>query len=248
MIQIEHFLQQRFCVAPRAVIRNAILSGIHGTPGAPRLVVHVNLHSLYLRSRDTSLAAVLDDPTTFALFDGVALRLACRWRRGVWWPDVNGNDLVPSTLRVARPGTRVGLVGAASGIAAEAADRLRRTYPGIEVVLVADGFRDMQDETALVLRLRDARVDCLLLGLGSPLQEVVAYRWRRLLDLPLIWCVGGLFDTVSGRVARAPIWVRSLRLEWMWRLGCQPARTWRRVFIEGPWLIRCLLGSSVRWS
>jgi exopolysaccharide biosynthesis WecB/TagA/CpsF family protein len=243
MIQIEHFLQQRFCVAPHDVIRNAILRGIDAAPGAPRLVVHVNLHSLYLRSRNQGLATVLDDPSTFTLFEGVALRLACRWQRDVWWPDVNGADLVPATLGVARPGTRLGLVGSAPGVAAEAAVRLKQTYPEIEVVLVADGFRDMEDEAALLSRLREARIECLLLGLGSPLQEAVAYRWQRSLEIPLIWCVGGLFDTLSGRVARAPIWVRGLRLEWMWRLGCQPARTWRRVFIEGPWLIGTCSGT-----
>jgi N-acetylglucosaminyldiphosphoundecaprenol N-acetyl-beta-D-mannosaminyltransferase len=43
--------------------------------------------------------------------------------------------------------------------------------------------------------------------------------------------VGGLFDYYSGRVPRAPLWVRELGMEWLFRLGHEPARLWRRYLV-----------------
>ena len=66
-----------------------------------------------------------------------------------------------------------------------------------------------------------------LVAYGSPAQE----RWmdRNLgpLDIPVGIGVGGVLNFPSGRVPRAPGWVRRLELEWFHRLVVQPWR-WRR--------------------
>ena len=46
--------------------------------------------------------------------------------------------------------------------------------------------------------------------------------------------VGGLFDFYSGRVSRAPVWIREVGLEWVWRLLQEPGRMWRRYVIGNP--------------
>ena len=43
--------------------------------------------------------------------------------------------------------------------------------------------------------------------------------------------VGGLFDFYSGRVPRAPQWLRELGLEWLFRLLQEPRRMWRRYLL-----------------
>jgi N-acetylglucosaminyldiphosphoundecaprenol N-acetyl-beta-D-mannosaminyltransferase len=46
--------------------------------------------------------------------------------------------------------------------------------------------------------------------------------------------VGGLFDFYSGRIARAPVWMREMGLEWVFRLMQEPGRMWRRYVIGNP--------------
>ena len=54
--------------------------------------------------------------------------------------------------------------------------------------------------------------------------------------------VGGLFDFYSGRIPRAPMWMRELGLEWSWRLLQEPGRLWRRYVVGNPlFLFRVLV-------
>jgi N-acetylglucosaminyldiphosphoundecaprenol N-acetyl-beta-D-mannosaminyltransferase len=46
--------------------------------------------------------------------------------------------------------------------------------------------------------------------------------------------VGGLFDFYSGRIPRAPVWMREMGIEWVFRLMQEPGRMWRRYVIGNP--------------
>jgi len=46
--------------------------------------------------------------------------------------------------------------------------------------------------------------------------------------------VGGLFDFYSGRIPRAPAWMRETGLEWTYRLLQEPGRMWKR-YLVGNW-------------
>ena len=46
--------------------------------------------------------------------------------------------------------------------------------------------------------------------------------------------VGALLDFLSGAVPRAPLWMRRLRLEWLFRLAVEPGRLWRRYMVGNP--------------
>ncbi|HTS09097.1 MAG TPA: WecB/TagA/CpsF family glycosyltransferase, partial [Candidatus Eisenbacteria bacterium] len=48
---------------------------------------------------------------------------------------------------------------------------------------------------------------------------------------------GGLFDFVSGRVPRAPKWMRKVRIEWLFRLLIEPFRKGHRIFVVAPWFL-----------
>ena len=69
----------------------------------------------------------------------------------------------------------------------------------------------------------------------------VACRKPRGYRLPIGFAVGALFDFLSGDVSRAPSWVRSVRLEWVYRLLREPGRLWRRYLVGNPiFLLRVL--------
>jgi lipopolysaccharide/colanic/teichoic acid biosynthesis glycosyltransferase len=70
--------------------------------------------------------------------------------------------------------------------------------------------------------------------MGAPRQENWIERHRDRLNVKLLMGVGGLFDFCSGRIPRAPLWMRRAHLEWFWRLLQEPRRMWRRYVIGNP--------------
>ena len=63
----------------------------------------------------------------------------------------------------------------------------------------------------------------VLVGLGCPRQEVFTHAMRPLLDMPLL-AVGAAFDYHAGLLRKPPAWMQKYSLEWLWRLGLEPAR------------------------
>ncbi|MBI2032425.1 MAG: WecB/TagA/CpsF family glycosyltransferase [Candidatus Levybacteria bacterium] len=69
--------------------------------------------------------------------------------------------------------------------------------------------------------------DILFVALGSPKQEIWIAENLAKIDVKVAIGVGGAFDFISGEVRRAPVWIRKIGLEWLFRLMIQPWR-WKR--------------------
>jgi N-acetylglucosaminyldiphosphoundecaprenol N-acetyl-beta-D-mannosaminyltransferase len=59
-------------------------------------------------------------------------------------------------------------------------------------------------------------------------------RFRPRLEAPLLVGVGAAFDFFTGRQRQAPRWMQRSGLEWLFRLGSQPGRLWRRYLVYNP--------------
>ena len=64
--------------------------------------------------------------------------------------------------------------------------------------------------------------------MGMPAQEKWIARHLQELNVPVVMGVGGSFDVLSGKLARAPDVMRKMGIEWMYRLVQEPWR-WRRI-------------------
>lgn len=156
---------------------------------------------------------------------------------------VTGMELAGELVVLARKNNwKIALVGGGPGIAAQAAKGWKDRYPDLQIIseeagrVARDGTGDMAEEEA-VHRLVMQAPDIMLVAFGHPRQE----RWiaRRIGDFPslkVIVGVGGTFDVWSGRIPRAPAFLRSLGLEWSWRLVQEPYRVPRiiRAVISFP--------------
>lgn len=70
---------------------------------------------------------------------------------------------------------------------------------------------------------------------GSPQQELVARAIIERGDAQGVGlCCGASLEFLSGKVPRAPRWMRNLALEWLHRLATNPVRFGRRYLIDGP--------------
>ncbi len=176
--------------------------------------------------------------------DGIGITLAFRLlrllgRENVTGPvprRIPGADFVELLLRQVREEyafaqDRVVLVGG-RGYAATAPGALVlhgvqiNWHPGYDSV----NAPTKQEEEALCEYLEAQNPAIVFVAFGAPEQE----RWMRAhhalfqrLDTRLIMAVGGSFDYLTGRVPRAPRWMRFIGGEWLFRLWQQPWR-WRR--------------------
>jgi N-acetylglucosaminyldiphosphoundecaprenol N-acetyl-beta-D-mannosaminyltransferase len=93
------------------------------------------------------------------------------------------------------------------------------------------GYFSVEETGAVVERINASGADILLVALGAPRQERFIADHRAALTPSVAMGVGGLFDFYSGRIPRAPLLLRRVRLEWTWRLAMEPRRMWRRYLI-----------------
>jgi N-acetylglucosaminyldiphosphoundecaprenol N-acetyl-beta-D-mannosaminyltransferase len=175
---------------------------------------------------------------SLCLADGVPILWAARLLGSPLPEKVSGSDLVLPLARLAAERRwRVYLLGGSPGVAAEAGVKLSREL-GVDVVgtdsplVHEDGTTD-QAEQAL-RRLAATKPHLVLVALGAPKQERFIDRYRDRLRPAVAMGVGGSLDFMVGRVRRAPAWMSRAGLEWLFRLGQEPRRMWRRYLIEDP--------------
>ncbi|RVT93410.1 WecB/TagA/CpsF family glycosyltransferase [Sphingomonas crocodyli] len=209
--------------------------------GERRTVSFANAHSVNLAARDPAFRAALSQ--MLVLNDGIGVDLGSRLLYGARFPaNLNGTDFVPALLAAAQP-RKVALLGAAPGVADQAATRLAAAFPQHRFTVIGDGF--FADEAAIVDRLAAAQADYVLLGMGQPRQELFAARHAgRWPGVTL--CIGAYIDFAAGRVPRAPLWVRKLHGEWLFRLSIEPRRMAGRYLIGNARFLAAMLIQRVK--
>ncbi len=167
--------------------------------------------------------------------DGIGINIGCRMLNQSLLSNINGTDLFPRLCeRAAEGGHRLFLLGGLPGIAELAAKAMQERYPKLMIAGVHDGFFDGEQEAEVIEDINKSNADILLVGFGAPKQELWLARNREQLNATVCLGTGGLFDYYSGRIARAPVWIREIGLEWTWRLIQEPGRMWKRYIIGNP--------------
>ena len=142
---------------------------------------------------------------------------------------VPGSDMViPLARLAAQQGVPVAFVGSSDTTLEAAAAHLTRRISGLQIpVRIAPpyGFDPTGPAADIILkRLQAARIGLCFIALGAPKQEVFAARGRVLAPNVGFASVGAGLDFLGGLQARAPVWVRSIAMEWLWRGLSSPRR------------------------
>ena len=167
--------------------------------------------------------------------DGIGVRLASQMFGNGVMDNINGTDLFPLLCeRLANTSHSIFLLGAREGVAESTAANMQESYPGLSVAGYQDGYFTSEEEDIVIDRINASGANVLLVAMGAPQQEEWIARNRERLNVSLLMGVGGLFDFYSGRISRAPVWIREVGLEWGWRLLQEPGRMWRRYVIGNP--------------
>jgi N-acetylglucosaminyldiphosphoundecaprenol N-acetyl-beta-D-mannosaminyltransferase len=203
--------------------------------GSPGYVVTPNAHHVVLLQHDALLREIYEN-ALLVVPDGVPLLWAAKLL-GTRLPGrVNGTDLFETLCaRAAQEGLRVFLLGGREGAAAAAAARLSARHPSLDICGVhcpPMNFESNPTDCAdIAAAIAGARPDLLFVGLGAPKQEYWMYRNCRQLGVPVSLGIGVSFELVGGIVPRAPRWMQRSGLEWLYRLGAEPGRLWKRYLV-----------------
>jgi N-acetylglucosaminyldiphosphoundecaprenol N-acetyl-beta-D-mannosaminyltransferase len=202
---------------------------------APTRICFVNAHCMNIAAVDPEYREVL--ATSELVFaDGVGMRLAGRLLGDPIADNVNGTDMFPA-LCAALAGSELSifLLGARPGVAEQVGDWVAANHPGVTVAGCLPGYFGEHQIAQVVATIRASGASILLVAMGVPQQELWIRDHQAECGVPVALGVGGLFDFYSGRVRRAPVWMRRCGLEWAFRLLQEPGRLWRR-YLVGNWL------------
>jgi N-acetylglucosaminyldiphosphoundecaprenol N-acetyl-beta-D-mannosaminyltransferase len=224
--------------------------------GRCQFVVTPNVDHVVMLEHHAGLQAAYHD-AGLVLVDGAPVLWSSRllMPAGEKLPErVAGSDLVPALLEAAHPDKplRVYLLGAAPGVADRAAANIRSRWPAIEIVGTYSpplGFdRNDAENEAILGRIAAARPDVLIVGLGAPKQELWVHKHRDGLEAKVALCVGATIDFLAGERSRAPVWMRKVGLEWLYRVAREPKRlagryardavAFPRIFVREWWRLR----------
>ncbi len=149
---------------------------------------------------------------------------------------VTGADLLFKVIDLSqKTGWRIYLLGARPGIADIAIERLNKRYPQAIFAGSFAGTPAKTHEDDLCDRINRSQANILFVAYGSPSQEEWIHRnLNKLKTVKVSIGIGGAIDFAAGRAKRAPKILRSIGLEWLWRLISQPRRIkriWNATFV-----------------
>jgi N-acetylglucosaminyldiphosphoundecaprenol N-acetyl-beta-D-mannosaminyltransferase len=184
--------------------------------------------------------------------DGQPVRWALNVVHGASLPErVYGPTLTVQVLRgCAAEGLPVYLYGSTRETLDRLVPALTTRFPALKVAGAEPSkFRAAEpgENHRIADRIKASGARVVLVGLGCPRQETFAYAMRPLIDAPLL-AVGAAFDYLAGQLRQPPAWMQRHGLEWLWRLGLEPARLWKRYLLLNPvYLARLTAQKAKLW-
>lgn len=223
-------------LAPPADMLRTIAGWASENGGVTRRVMYVNAHVVNQSHADSELRHALRS-CDLVYCDGYGVRMAARALDMAVPHRMTGADWIWGLAALCELGGQsIYLLGSEPLHAAEAATKLERLYPQLNVVGAHHGYFELGSphDERVVEDINARRPDIVLVGMGTPKQELWVQRNAERLDGTVLWTVGALLDYVAGRVPRAPRWLADNGAEWVFRLAIEPHRMWRRYLLGNP--------------
>jgi N-acetylglucosaminyldiphosphoundecaprenol N-acetyl-beta-D-mannosaminyltransferase len=128
----------------------------------------------------------------------------------------------------------IALIGGEPGVTEKAKLLIQQWLPSSVIPVCASGYCTSEEEKDVIKMIKKEKPHIIILGMGQPVQEKWVNRNRELFPDTVFYCVGGLFDLITGKYPEPPSFIRNFGFEWLWRLIHSPKRLWRRYLIGLP--------------
>ncbi len=216
-----------------------------------RYVCTCPVYTLMLCQENAALHRALDN-ADMVTADGVPVVWVQRLRGHRKAGRVYGPDLMLTVCeKTAGKGIRHFFWGGLPGVADRLAATFKARFPALEIAgsyspEVSD-VGSVPDAIA-VEKLNNSQAHVIWVGLGSPKQDLWMALHRPVLTAPVLVGVGAAFDFLSGVKRQAPRWMQQNGLEWLFRLGNEPRRLWRRYLVYNPRFVWQVVRQTLRHS
>ena len=211
---------------------------------SPHLVVAFNVPKLWRMQGDSRLRHIVEGADL--ILPEQVITLASRWCANPLKAYIGNDRLTQSFLPLAaKRGIRLFFLGTRPSSLENMLARLRRQYPGIAIAGSHHGYFAESEADEVAARIRACQPQVLFVGMGTPKQEYWMEAYGRSLGVPVVIGVGGTLDVLAGIKLECPTWIRTLGLEWIFRIVEAPRGKLKRYFVALPWFVRALLVKGV---
>ncbi|MEL6496529.1 MAG: WecB/TagA/CpsF family glycosyltransferase [Cyanobacteria bacterium J06623_7] len=197
-----------------------------------------NVDHLVKLQKDREFFQVYQD-ADYRVCDSQLVLMASRFLGNPIGEKVSGSDLFPAFYKRYRQdeSVKIFLLGGMPGVAEKARQLINQK---VERNMVVDtysppfGFENDPVECDKIITLvNNSGANVLAVGVGAPKQEKWIGKHRsRLSSITTIFAIGATIDFEAGNLKRAPAWISSAGLEWLYRLSMEPGRLWKRYLVE----------------
>ena len=191
--------------------------------GKPEMVVTLN-PEIFVKARENYELWKIIQKASLITADGVGIAIAL----GGKIKRVTGTDLTRAAIKICADNKwTLGLLGGRKGAAKIAVEKIQKDNPSIKAVdleLPADIYNITEDEKKQIREwLSHNKIKICLVAWDYGQRELVLHQIMGNLSLNTVFIgVGGVMDYLAGIIKRAPVWMRRLGLEWLFRLITQP--------------------------
>lgn len=207
-----------------------------------------NVHMLVEASQDSQFADIVNG-ADICTPDGMPLVLGLKALCGLQQDRVAGMDLMPDLLQEAeRCAIPVFFYGGTQSMLDKTRQYVSLTYPNLVVAgMHSPPFRQLttEEENEGVAMINASGAKVVFVALGCPKQEKWMHRMKGRISMPMIG-IGGALPVMVGIQKRSPTWMQRLSLEWLFRLGQEPKRLFKRYTVTNSLFIGMLLNALLK--
>lgn len=217
-----------FRVTNMEAARDEILENIDKLRG--KYICFSNVHTTVMSYRNSDYRRV-QNGAAMILPDGRPISFVQKWRGADDAEQVAGPDMMPFLWKeTENTGKRHFFYGGSPETIEKLRAKLEMQYPGLEIAgMISPPYRELtkEEDQAIIDEINQSKADFLWIGLGAPKQENWMAEHKDKVNC-VMFGVGAAFDFHAGTVKRAPKWMRTHYLEWLFRLIQDPKRLWSR--------------------
>lgn len=204
------------------------------------IVISGNPEILYNGLENEKLNKLFNGKDSIIIPDGVGTVLAAKMVKNPVKEKIAGIEVMKAIIEKCEKERKgIYLLGAEEEILKLCKENIKKTFPNIKIVGSHNGFFDLNNCNDIIEDIKKSNPWGLFIAMGCPRQENFIVNYINELNCNFYMPVGGSFDVFAGKVNRAPKWMLSLGLEWLYRVLKEPWRI-KRLGVIPKFLLRVL--------
>ncbi len=202
------------------------------------IIITVNAEITLLAQKNADFKRIINE-AEIATCDGSGPAFAAKILKGEKLFRVTGVDLVSKILELSENGQfengKLFLLGGESGVASNVAQKFQKAkIVGAESggkLVKNKGMFALENNSKIIQQINSSGANMLFVAFGMEKQEMwIKQNLHLMPNIKVAVGVGGTFDFISGKIKRAPKWMRIIGLEWLFRLIQQPRKRFKRIY------------------